>query len=302
MMQLKAEVVRRGWVHRHSGIDYFAYRKGLYPEIPPLAVGRLAWDNWLVIEARRRGGAVVDATDAVFAVHQNHDYNHHSGGYEAVWNGVEAKENRRLAGLPSGKPGWIQNAASWRMLPGKMIPAAKAPEADEVAKASSDWTDIAGQATTLIEKGRAKQALKLLDPAEPVARTYEEYHYMRAIARAQSGNTAGAVQSCQEALRINPGSAPVRELLKAMGVEAKTTWSSSGGGARKNQTLTEPRTPLPEKRALREEMRVGMEALSTDPRAAIDRLDSAMAGIYERVNATATSQTRSTNTLGSAGR
>jgi hypothetical protein len=40
---------------------------------------------------------IFDATEAVMAVHQNHDYSH-LGGVDKAWNGPEAIRNRELAG------------------------------------------------------------------------------------------------------------------------------------------------------------------------------------------------------------
>lgn len=79
-------------------LDYFVFPRDLYAEIPPLAIGRTAWDNWLVWQARQIKAAVVDTTPAVLAVHQNHDYSHHPGGEHGVWEGDEAKRNLQLAG------------------------------------------------------------------------------------------------------------------------------------------------------------------------------------------------------------
>jgi hypothetical protein len=80
-------------------IDYFAFSRGLYVgDIPPLAIGRRAWDNWLVWRGLNSKEAVVDASGVVVAVHQNHDYNHHPQGTQGVWEGDEAKRNFQLAG------------------------------------------------------------------------------------------------------------------------------------------------------------------------------------------------------------
>lgn len=98
--RLAAEAERRGRLHAATGIDYFVYPPGLLGEIPPFALGRTIWDNWLLFQARARGGWLVDATEAVLAIHQNHDYAHHPGGVAGVWKGEEAEHNRRLAGGP----------------------------------------------------------------------------------------------------------------------------------------------------------------------------------------------------------
>lgn len=80
-------------------IDYFAFPRGLYYErIPPLAIGRVHWDNWLVWKAARQGATVVDISDTVVAVHQNHDYGYHPQGQAGVWASEEAWHNFRLVG------------------------------------------------------------------------------------------------------------------------------------------------------------------------------------------------------------
>jgi len=85
------------WVSSRS-IDYFVFSKGLYRTIPPFALGRLWWDNWLLWKARRSNAAIVDASEVVLAVHQNHDYSHHAHGRQGVYQGNECQQNRKLAG------------------------------------------------------------------------------------------------------------------------------------------------------------------------------------------------------------
>lgn len=41
---------------------------------------------------------LIDATDAVLAVHQNHGFGHVPGGTGRSWEGPEAVENRRVLG------------------------------------------------------------------------------------------------------------------------------------------------------------------------------------------------------------
>ncbi len=87
-----------GRLRAADAIDYFVFPKGLIGEIPPFAVGRPRWDNWLLYHARARGAALVDATSHVTAVHQNHDYAHHPLGRAGVWEGPEAVRNEQLMG------------------------------------------------------------------------------------------------------------------------------------------------------------------------------------------------------------
>jgi hypothetical protein len=78
-------------------VDYFVFSKGLYyHKIPEFLIGRPGWDNWLLWFAGESGVPVVDMSEAVCAVHQNHDYSYHPDGEKGVWEGEEAQENYRL--------------------------------------------------------------------------------------------------------------------------------------------------------------------------------------------------------------
>jgi hypothetical protein len=78
--------------------DYFVFPKGFYTQLPPFAVGRAYFDNWLVWKALHQKAAVIDATGSVYVVHQTHDYSHVSGGLEWAHRGKEAMKNIELAG------------------------------------------------------------------------------------------------------------------------------------------------------------------------------------------------------------
>ncbi len=84
---------RDGW-----WIDYFVFPRGLWETIPPFAVGRPKWDNWMVFDAIRRGIPVVDATAAILALHQRHGYAHVPRARGHLWLGPEGDLNERLAG------------------------------------------------------------------------------------------------------------------------------------------------------------------------------------------------------------
>jgi len=79
-------------------IDYFVFTRGFFTDLPPLVVGRVFWDNWMVWKGLDTRKPVVDASGAVVAVHQNHDYGHHPQGKAGVWGGPEAGSNYRLTG------------------------------------------------------------------------------------------------------------------------------------------------------------------------------------------------------------
>jgi hypothetical protein len=92
------EIAKRKGIQRfYHNIDYFLFPRGLYKEIPPLVIGRVWWDHWLVGKAHALGTAVVDGSELVCAVHQNHDYGYHARGIEGVWNDEDARRNLELA-------------------------------------------------------------------------------------------------------------------------------------------------------------------------------------------------------------
>lgn len=97
--RLEAATRLRGRRRTPEWIDYFAFTRGVYgASVPALVIGRVHWDNWLVWKARDLRVPVVDASEQVVAVHQNHDYGYHPQGMHGVWHGVEAKRNYGLAG------------------------------------------------------------------------------------------------------------------------------------------------------------------------------------------------------------
>jgi len=60
-----------GKLHSLGALDYFAFRRGLYVDVPDFAVGRSAWDNWLVSHVVQRDIPVIDASAVVLTVHQD---------------------------------------------------------------------------------------------------------------------------------------------------------------------------------------------------------------------------------------
>jgi hypothetical protein len=93
----RAQARERGKMRPAQWIDYFVFPRGLLSgQVPPFAVGRPGYDNWLLWKVRSMGVPVVDATAVVRAIHQNHDYSFHPGGLDGLWKDVEANQNREL--------------------------------------------------------------------------------------------------------------------------------------------------------------------------------------------------------------
>lgn len=89
--ELEYRVRKFGSLHGMAGLDYFLFPRDIPIKLPDFAVGRPGWDSWLIYQARKAGIPVIDATEAVLAIHQNHP-----PAYKSY--GPESEENTLLAG------------------------------------------------------------------------------------------------------------------------------------------------------------------------------------------------------------
>jgi hypothetical protein len=78
--QLRVLARTTGFQQIRTFVDFFLFHRGLYDGMPPLVVGRSHWDHWMIWKALDEKVAVLDATEAVVPVHQNHDYKYHPQG------------------------------------------------------------------------------------------------------------------------------------------------------------------------------------------------------------------------------
>ncbi len=95
--RLQTLVSQSGRLHPPQGSDYFIFPRTLFAEMPPFAIGRAGWDNWMIFQACQQGWPVIDATQSILAAHQNHDYSHLPGG-QPHYNLSESQHNTDLAG------------------------------------------------------------------------------------------------------------------------------------------------------------------------------------------------------------
>ncbi|MFN2303054.1 MAG: hypothetical protein ACK2TV_04910 [Anaerolineales bacterium] len=84
-------------LHGQTGSDYFVFPRACFQDIPDFAVGRAGWDNWMIFKARSQHWPVIDMTQTVTIIHQNHDYAHLPGG-EIHYRLPESMENIALGG------------------------------------------------------------------------------------------------------------------------------------------------------------------------------------------------------------
>lgn len=103
-----------GKLHSPAGIDYFIFRKASYIELPPLIVGRVNWDSWMIWNARHVGLPIIDATKVILAIHQNHGYRvGHGYGERKVL--PESAHNDSF--IPDRKIELTISGANWIMQP-----------------------------------------------------------------------------------------------------------------------------------------------------------------------------------------
>ena len=113
--RLRGHVAEQGALHPPGGIDYFVFPRGVLGTLPSFAIGRASWDNWIIYRARSLRIPVVDATQMVIAIHQNHGYGHIQLRTDEKWEGPEAERNRDLMGSPDY--GFNLTDANWVLTP-----------------------------------------------------------------------------------------------------------------------------------------------------------------------------------------
>lgn len=97
---VRKEARTNGRLDSSHAIDFFFSHRDCFVNVPPFAIGRFAWDNWLIYSAASRGIPVVDITKSTTVIHQAHDYSHAATDKISLWDGEEAIINRELAGGP----------------------------------------------------------------------------------------------------------------------------------------------------------------------------------------------------------
>ena len=91
------DLAARGRRHPAGGSDYFIFPRDIFTSIPAFAIGRSGWDNWMFYEARVRGWKLINCSDAINIIHQDHDYAHLPNGLPH-YRQPESAENVKAAG------------------------------------------------------------------------------------------------------------------------------------------------------------------------------------------------------------
>ena len=80
-----------------TAMDYFVFPRNLFQDIPPFAIGRAGWDNWMIYYAVHQPWPVIDITPSLKVIHQNHDYSHLPDG-KPHYDLEESNQNVALSG------------------------------------------------------------------------------------------------------------------------------------------------------------------------------------------------------------
>ena len=118
--RLKQLALHTGKQNGPSWIDYFCFSRNLYcGKMPPFLIGRNGWDPWLIWFARNSKARLIDASQMVVAVHQNHDYAYLRQGVASLHSKSEASHNWSL-GDNSAWHYYTVNAATDRLTGGRL--------------------------------------------------------------------------------------------------------------------------------------------------------------------------------------
>ncbi len=161
-------LAKRGLLRHRYGMDYFVFRRGSYPEIPPFAIGRPRWDKWMVYHARTSGLDVIDATPVVTVIHQNHDYSHIPQGKGIKWEGPEAEINRSMVGHEVSD--YTLNDANFTLTSNYLRPS-RCPTLEELPaplsqKLSCPWTEESDQLPDVMAGGARWPRISIVTPLD----------------------------------------------------------------------------------------------------------------------------------------
>ena len=98
-VELRRRVAAVGTQRPAQALDFFIYTRDVIATMPPFAVGRPSWDNWMIYRARSRRVPVIDISASSLVIHQSHSYEHVKQRRGDRWEGPEGDENRKLLGF-----------------------------------------------------------------------------------------------------------------------------------------------------------------------------------------------------------
>lgn len=216
--KLRDKVVQEGFIYPTGGVDYFVYTKGLFSEIPPFAVGRTVWDNWLVWDPLSRNEAVVDSTRTVLAVHHNHGYEHVVGPKDdpmRAWGGEEAQANRALGG-PDYPKGDLKNVTLELRNDTLVSRSVSVDVNEERAHRRREVIHLSNLAAKLLVDGNPSGCLETAIQAESFEIDFPGLRHIHGLALIQLNRVEEAAEQLMLSSRSYPGRADTQELLSKL--------------------------------------------------------------------------------------
>jgi hypothetical protein len=118
-----------GRLHNPFGIDAFCFTRGVFDEMPPFAFF-YAWDNWLILDALRRDVPIVDVSQHVMLIHQDHTEKMDMQARQSAGMNPQRLRNLELASdlvkIGSGPPGCVTASQFVLSTDGKVVPRKRA--------------------------------------------------------------------------------------------------------------------------------------------------------------------------------
>ena len=82
-----------------AAIDYFIFNKNSIKKIPDFVIGRPGYDNWLLWYARRNLIPLIDLSNEIRVIHQNHHFNFHNLKQDPkIYYEEDGLNNRKIHG------------------------------------------------------------------------------------------------------------------------------------------------------------------------------------------------------------
>jgi len=94
---LLEKMKQEGILHGFSAGDFFIFSKNVRLNMPPFSIKHGGWDNCFIYRFKKLGIPIIDATEVITVIHQNHEKTS-LGITRSIWREKEGKEEIRLAG------------------------------------------------------------------------------------------------------------------------------------------------------------------------------------------------------------
>jgi hypothetical protein len=118
-VELRRRAATAGVLRGPTWIDFFVFPRGTVGSLPAFAVGRPAWDNWMIWRGRSLRIPVIDVSATALVIHQEHAYGHVEQNRGSRWDGPEGDRNRQL--LQFDERAFSLDDVSHRLLPVRLV-------------------------------------------------------------------------------------------------------------------------------------------------------------------------------------